>query len=322
MPELFRQLETTAAALESEQSTLFAWVREDLVPRTAQPEPEARAQLRGDHEAVQRVLVAFEAAADRGTGRLEQIGEALRASGRTDLIDAFPARREKAKAQLDGLRNTGRFRKQLRRVEAALDPSVPGAAASALLQVALGQVDGAFPAAGDASPSPSSTHAHAEADAGSAPPSRASAALEGATDLDRALAEVDGQVDAVFEAALAGFDAYPPALLRSGSLHALRLSVLDRKAEALFRLGRRREARTAWVALLRADPLCTAALRNVAVCETGAADRGGERSAWRAYAEILYVEAAAGDRPGRGAAERAALHRDYGGAMAAPDVLG
>jgi tetratricopeptide (TPR) repeat protein len=130
------------------------------------------------------------------------------------------------------------------------------------------------------------------------------------------LRTIEGRVREGFDRAEETFAAYGDGADQSAPIDAVRRSLRARKAEALYRLGRRLEARRIWVAMLRDDPLDAGALKNVAVCDSARRDLARHLQSWKSYIEILYYFDIVAGNPRPHAPERAAFHRDIAGAYA------
>jgi tetratricopeptide (TPR) repeat protein len=148
------------------------------------------------------------------------------------------------------------------------------------------------------------------------PQSEAARPAEGLPALELELEQIDRRVFQHFDRVRATFRFYSPAALATPPMWALVRSTRTREAEALYRLGKRTEARRIWISLANEDRLDDKVLRNLAVTDTVGPDLDSRKplSAWRAYAEMLYFHAS-GDF-GRHSAERAAFHREFGAAYA------
>jgi tetratricopeptide (TPR) repeat protein len=132
------------------------------------------------------------------------------------------------------------------------------------------------------------------------------------------LAYTEREIGRAFASAEATFDPYTPADLETHGLAALRWTVLARKAETLYRMGRRAEARRAWSRLVRLDPLDPGVLRNLAVCDTACGELLRALDSWKGYLELLYFFDVVADDPRPHAQERAELHRAVGHSYAPP----
>jgi tetratricopeptide (TPR) repeat protein len=130
------------------------------------------------------------------------------------------------------------------------------------------------------------------------------------------LRSVESSIREDFDRAERTFADYGDGAHQLAPLNALRRSVRARKAEALYRLGRRQEARRAWLATLREDPLDAGALKNVAVCDSARGDLARQLQSWKSYVEMLYYFDIVARNPRPHAKERAAFHRDFAGAFA------
>jgi hypothetical protein len=151
---------------------------------------------------------------------------------------------------------------------------------------------------------------------GAADVPREAAATDGHARLREALRQVDRRVDELFARAEASFDPYGEDLRRWPPMAALRALVLARRAEALYRLGRRRQARRRWRQMQLEDPGQPAIARNIAVADSTGADQATQLSSWRAYLELLYANTILTGSLSTYAAERAELHRAFAGAYA------
>lgn len=107
---------------------------------------------------------------------------------------------------------------------------------------------------------------------------------------------------------------YSGAQVSEPALQAIRLSVVARKAEALYRLGRCEEARREWATLLKEDVFDLGLLRNLAIVDTVEGDVQRYRTSWRNYLEMLYFQAAAVQDVTFLASEREQFHKNYGNA--------
>ena len=131
-----------------------------------------------------------------------------------------------------------------------------------------------------------------------------------------AVRKADQAFDALFDQAESSFAGYPDWVRASPPLRDLAKAVRERRAELLFRRGRRAEARQIWNALFRSDVHHVAACKNLAVCDTWSADTAGALASWRLYAQQLYALAVSAGSVRTLAAERKALHRSAGQAYA------
>ena len=117
-----------------------------------------------------------------------------------------------------------------------------------------------------------------------------------------------------FDAQLATVGAYSSAQSVEPALQAIRMSVTARKADALYRLGKRREARREWALLLKEDIFDLRLLRNLAIADTVEGDVQRYLSSWRNYVEMLYFQAAAMRDVSHLSGERESFHNNYGNA--------
>jgi hypothetical protein len=120
----------------------------------------------------------------------------------------------------------------------------------------------------------------------------------------------------MYDRALDTFDAYSAPQRRSPCLQAIRMSVRARRAETMYRLGYREEARRQWSGLLAEDYFDLEAARNIAVCDSRSGDLRRCLDSWRAYADMLYFRDISSANPSRHAAQRAEFHRHFGNAYA------
>lgn len=111
------------------------------------------------------------------------------------------------------------------------------------------------------------------------------------------------------EDARASLAVYPPAVLASGPMAALRDYVEGHRAEASYRLDDTAAARAQWHTMLRHDPLNLATLANLAVAQTSAGDLVQAAGAWQHYLDAHYVLDLAAGSPRGNAAARADLHQ-------------
>lgn len=165
---------------------------------------------------------------------------------------------------------------------------------------------------------PAAAPSPAQADRGPPPPPTVRTGVEG---LAQALEYVDRAIDRCFALAEATFAAYSPAALRQPELRDLRFTVLARKAETWYRLGRRDLARRVWARLLREDRLDAGVLTNLAVCDTLSGSAVQALASWRILIEVLYFFDLVADDPRPHAARRATIHGALG-ASYAPPALG
>jgi len=135
------------------------------------------------------------------------------------------------------------------------------------------------------------------------------------------LAHTEREIARAFDAAEATFAPYSTADMSTPGFAALRWTVLARKAETLYRLGRRSEARRAWSRLYRLDPLDAGVRRNLAVCDTALGEPLRALDAWKGYTELLYFYDAVTDDPRAHAKTRGDLHRALAHAYAPPAVF-
>ena len=117
-----------------------------------------------------------------------------------------------------------------------------------------------------------------------------------------------------FDAQLQTVAAYSRPHSFEPALQAVRMSIVARKAEALYRLGKRSEARREWAILLNQDIFDLRLLRNLAIGDTVEGDVQRYLSSWRNYVEMLYFQAVAMQDVTHLAAERETFHRNYGNA--------
>jgi hypothetical protein len=215
----------------------------------------------------------------------------------TSAMDLLSAVREAGDAvtspealeKLEDLEDRGRRAKQLGPVRKVLSK--------------LGPVD---PALQQPAPGP----------AGAASGADEAAPSDGHGRLWAALRQVDRLVDELFSRVEGSFDHYGDDLHRWPPMLALRALVQARRAEALYRLGRRRQARRRWCQMQREDPGRPAIARNIAVADSTGPDRTTQMSSWRAYLELLYANAVLTGTPRTYATARAELHRAFAGAYA------
>jgi tetratricopeptide (TPR) repeat protein len=130
------------------------------------------------------------------------------------------------------------------------------------------------------------------------------------------LRTVENRIREVFDSAETTFAPYSDGALQLAPIKTLRRGLRARKAEALYRLGRRQEARRIWVAMLREDPLDASAAKNVAVCDSVRRDMARHLQSWKSYIELLYYFDIVACDPRPHARERAEFHRDFAGAYA------
>lgn len=135
------------------------------------------------------------------------------------------------------------------------------------------------------------------------------------------LAHTEREIARAFDAAEATFAPYSAADMSTPGFAALRWTVLARKAETLYRLGRRSEARRAWSRLYRLDPLDAGVRRNLAVCDTALGEPLRALDAWKGFTELLYFYDAVTDDPRAHAKTRGDLHRALAHAYAPPAVF-
>jgi tetratricopeptide (TPR) repeat protein len=140
--------------------------------------------------------------------------------------------------------------------------------------------------------------------------------LAGFSGLEEALHLTEKEIGKAYQRAYDSFQAYSPRSRRMAPLHALWYSLAARHAEALYRLGRRCEARRIWNQMLLEDRLDSKVLKNLSVCDTGAGDVARTLNSWRSYVEMLYCHDLIADSPRSQARSRAEFHRAIGNAYA------
>lgn len=283
---------------------------DERLARLAERAAAADAQVRDDRKRLQQLTEAHQGGGLDASGRDEVAGIARRHEALMEECDGVikeldtwtlapgdeaAAERlgELKSAYRDLVRTRGRFGKALRKL--------PRSAAKAAEPTA----DTARAAAPSAEPPPSEE-----------PPPEEPVAL-----LRWKLERVERQVRERFADAERTFAAYDGALARHSPLAALRRVLRARRAETVYRLGHRREARRLWIGLLRDDPLDETLLKNVAVCDTVRGALGRQPASWRSYLEILCFYDVVAGSPRLHAAERAAFHRDFGAAYAPARLL-
>jgi len=126
--------------------------------------------------------------------------------------------------------------------------------------------------------------------------------------------EMEKRLIGLFDDQAQSFVAYSRSHSLEPALQAIRMSVTARKAEALYRLGRRGEARREWSALLKEDIFDLRLLRNLAIADTIEGHVQRYQASWRNYLEMLYFQAAALQDVTYLATEREAFHKNYGNA--------
>jgi tetratricopeptide (TPR) repeat protein len=219
------------------------------------------------------------------------------------------------------LQARGRFQKNLRKLPQADSPPPPltnnrgageSAGPGASPPVAGGAPVDAHP--GDASGGGTVVEA-CERPRPPAPP-RPREELNAAEILDYTLRCTDWAVDQMFEEAERSLEGYPAWILALPPFQLLRRTIHSRRAETLYRMGRRRQARQQWNRMLRIDRLDMDALKNIAVVDSVEADVGRSMAAWREYIELLYLfDVFVGD-PRCRASLRSRFHRSFGNGYA------
>jgi|GEM_PF-2254730 len=151
---------------------------------------------------------------------------------------------------------------------------------------------------------------------GSAPCDHETGALSTRASLRQSVAHVDAELECQFQLAEQTFAPYSPGTLVSPPFRLLLDNLLERKAELLYRLGRRTDAKRAWNRLLREDRLHIPSLKNLAVSEARDPDASRSLNAWANYMELLYSYAIISGDARLQARARTEFHRDFGNAYA------
>jgi hypothetical protein len=134
--------------------------------------------------------------------------------------------------------------------------------------------------------------------------------------LESARRDLEDRLTGYFDSQSKTLSAYTPAQAAEAPLQALRMSVTARKAETLYRLGRRGDARSEWAGLLKEDVFDLRVQRNIAICDTVEGNVQRYLASWRDYAEMLYFQAAVLNDVTYLAREREVFHQNFGNAYA------
>jgi hypothetical protein len=312
---MLRRLEEFARVLKSLETDLLAHIRDRLLPATAAAAGlEEQAVAAADVTALTRLVDGIEAATGKARERLEVAVAAAAAGGDPGLATSLTSRRDACHAAIADVSNLGKYRRLLRSAEAALlevtSAAQPSAAVKTLHESAgpileLACLSDRVPNAQD----------HAEEESCRESKDAIRVPTVAFSTLEEALDQTALAVDRFFGRAAGGFREYPASALLSGPLATLLDTVDSRHAETLAFMGLRGEACKVWSRILRRDRTNLAALKNLAVSATVTNDpRSGH--AWRAYAEMLHIQAAVLEDVTAQAPARRSLYESIGRAHA------
>ena len=335
----FEALESTAKTLHADKSRALILLKKTLVPQAkAADTPDLLKQAQADKEAIEALVKAFSKASHTGARQLDEIVKAVAATKNVDLIPVFDKRLENCRQQTRDLGVLGNFKKMVsgmtKQLAAAKAPA--GGTAKTELNELLTRALQAYQEKVFAPPADASNEATAAPmaplenelnrlpktiEANAPKPNQIESTPRQKTQRpDETMAALEYDLDAFkklvddhFAETAALFD--PFGNLRSlPDLEDLYGSLLNHQARILAGLGHRRQARKLWHRLSVQDRLNTAALKNVAICDTFTEDVGRALAAWRTYIETLHFIAIARGNPVPGALERAEFHHQFGGA--------
>jgi len=336
LADRLQSMEQIAIGLEEARAGISEFLRVSLEPAaTDESDPQILSQTLADREFCESLLKALATGGELGLSKLELLAERLVETTAADLPDNYDVRLEETRNRFRAATNLGSLHRRLQRIDRKLTDATKDIQAidchpcaelqqwneqierTAFPDKAAVESDSVEPAAENTPQAETNGNGTTARPVAQPPrPPKPDDQMTVIDQLEYTLVRTDWSINQSFTDALATFEHYPDWVLVLPPFESIRRKIFGQLAETMYRLGRRKTARSIWNRMLRTNRLDVDALKNIAICDTAEGDVGRSLTSWREYLELLYLFDVLAGTPRPNAQLRAEFHRAFGNAYA------